>query len=188
MLISEIVQSRIKADFLTAAEKTLLELKCKPFLEEIGYDVANNNLFRGSIPRGANTVIPGTRMFNGNGFIENRIPKAIPVSIHKRLNALFTEKFGIPFRNGVYATGDYDQATDYGTVHHFFPVGEFKYCWSPFQKDLFHYIDERDGRFTDEQLQKLVNTYHTTGLKEAIHDEVEIMFYCTSSILLPVQS
>jgi hypothetical protein len=187
MIISDITTSKIKADWLSPKEKLILEQKCKPFLEAIDYDVDAHKVFRGSKPRNPDTQILGTNLFVGTGFIKDRSPKAIPISIHKRLNEFFVKKFGTPFRDSVFATGDYDQSTDYGSVYHFFPVGNFKYCWAPYQRDLFHYIDERDGKFTDEQLKELVDTYRTTDLKEAIYEEVEIMFYCESSILVPVQ-
>lgn len=186
MILSEITSSRITVDWLTGQEKLILEQKCKPFLEAINYDVDKYRLYRGSRRRDLNTAIPGTRMFVGPGFIENRLPKSIPVSIHRRLNDLFVNLFGVPFRNGVYATGDYNQSTDYGTVYTFFPIGEFKYCWSPYQKDLFHYIDDRDGKFTDDELKEIVGSYTNFNLKEAISEEVEIMFYCQNSILLQV--
>lgn len=184
MLITEIVQSRVKSNFLSDNEKSTLEQKCKPFLEEIGYDVDRYTLLRGSRLSDPSSMIPGTRMFFGPGAIENRTPKAMPVSIHKRLNDLFISKFGIPFRNSAFATGDYEQAADFGTVCMFFPVGEFKYCWSPYQKDLFHSIDKKDGKFTDNELKEIVDTYQTTNLKQAIIDKVEIMVYCQNSILI----
>lgn len=186
MIITDITTSKITADWLTDKEKLILEQKCKPFLEAVNYDLDKHRLYRGSRRRDLDTIIPGTRMFVGPGVIENRMPKSIPGSIHKRLNELFVKKFGIPFRNGAFATGDYNQATDYGTVYTFFPIGDFKYCWAPYQRDLFHYIDERDGKFTDEQLSQIVDSYLTTNLKDAITEEVEIMFYCQNSILLQV--
>ena len=63
--------------------------------------------------------------------MKKRKPVSTPIEVHNFANAYFEDEFGVPFRNGMFCTGDSTFARDYGNLYLVFPVGNFKYCWSP---------------------------------------------------------
>jgi hypothetical protein len=67
---------------------------------------------------------------------EGRRPKDMTIWVHHYLNELFVKKIGWPVRDGVFC---YNSAhTDvYGPTMWMFPIGDYKYCWTPDLEDLF---------------------------------------------------
>ena len=59
---------------------------------------------------------------------QNREPRDTPISVHNMVNDYFKQAFGKPFRNGVFATGYYSDATIYSRDHSalaLVPIGTF---------------------------------------------------------------
>ena len=62
----------------------------------------------------------------------NRMPKHSPRWLHNVLNKTFIDRIGIPLRSAsLFCIGDYHNAVGYNTPFLIFPVGEYKYAWSP---------------------------------------------------------
>jgi len=148
---------------------------CKPYLEQVGYDVSNNVLFRGiSTADNAMLNIHQVRL-------DNRHPLSTPLEDHNTLNAYFTKKFGEPFRNAMFATSAVGAAEGYtsgngNSPRAVFPIGEFTFIWSPKVKDL--YTDILQGKKVS--LEKILPTlgYQNTDLKEAVKSGNEVMIRC----------
>jgi len=66
----------------------------------------------------------------------NRKPTDTPLYVQEIMDVLFYERFGWkPRSGGVFtATGGFE---GYGVPHVFFPIGDFKFVWSPEVRDLF---------------------------------------------------
>ena len=76
------------------------------------------------------------------GRLTDRKPRDTNIEIHNQLNRLFKKEFGWPVRNGISASNSHGQtkyyAGEYGTSYVFFPINEFKYCWSKSYSDLYN--------------------------------------------------
>jgi len=130
----------------------LIKRDCAPFLKEFDFPV-----FRGAhIERPEDIYYNGEKDINGsisseNKFIyskrkmrHNRYPESTPREIHDDLNESFREKFGVNVRNGIFTSLDYNLAERFGDGDFmFFPIGEYKYYWSPIIRDLWDFISEK---------------------------------------------
>jgi len=145
----------------------LIGKNCKPFLKEINYDIFNYSLFRG--------------LNSEENFIQSRVrlsdrkPRDTDINVHNAINKYFVEKFGEPFRNALFATGDVSVAVEYGDVYFIFPVGDFTFCWSTEIEDLLPISEE-----LEDDIEEILNTlkngnYSNTNLLKAINSDNEIM-------------
>jgi len=109
-----------------------LKKDCKPFLKEI----KKYKLFW--FWRGSEKDVKHYEKFETR---KNRRPRDTPLWIHNILNKEFKKKFGWSVRSeGVFASSDKYGLYIYGEENMFFPVGKYKYVWSPKVNDLLSYI------------------------------------------------
>lgn len=172
----------------------LIHKHCQPFLQQIK-NPKDDILFRG--------MNINADFIKKNVRLSNRIPVDMPDDVHKKLNQYFTMKYGAPFRNALFVTGDYDIAIEYGNVYAIFPIGNFKFLWSEHVHDLLNAWNEYDNGFDPEtydptdmhdvkqkeeykQYLKQFYTeilkagYKTKDLRKAIKSGHEIMLRCKS--------
>lgn len=183
---------------ITQEKMDVIEHQCQPFIKKLGGldNILKYPIYRGSSTNNLTQISNG--LFYGKRR-ENRKPKTTDPEYHDFLNDQFKEKFGIPYRNGVFATGQSSDATFYGKVYQFFPIGEFRFCWSPVIHDLYQEIekiqtnpeyasyDDHEVIIHDEAKKKLiaiVNTYKETNLVDAIRSKHEIMFFCDNYLMV----
>jgi len=115
--------------------------------------------------------------------LDDRTPKDTSTDLHGILNDYFNERYGAPFRNAMFCTGDFNFARNYGQVFHIFPRGNFEFLWSKDVDDLYSMRDEYFGMVgaQEEFLTALKNTqYYTTDLPNALKYNNEIMMRCNS--------
>jgi len=92
---------------------------CKPHLSAIDYDVAKYNLYRG--------IKNATDKFGKKTVrLTDRSPMDTPQELHDELNAYFDQKYGHPYRNGVFATPRKKNAEFYGTSFSIYPIGNYE--------------------------------------------------------------
>lgn len=128
---------------------------------------------------------------------KNRTPSDTPDEFHDLANNYLRKKFGWkPRSDGVFATSNYADAKGYGIQHVFFPIGPFKYIWSPRAKDLYvniyHDIIARGPNSAlddDEQEKIFLNAledakYQDHDLGSAIESGHEIMFGCDKYLVV----
>lgn len=182
------------SEFLTEAEKlasparlvALLQQNCKPFLSQAGW---NNPMYRG-----IDKQLPAVSLQQNRA---GRRPLTTNAALSKVADNWFFEKTGIRYRsNAVFTAGDYGTARSYGDVYVMFPIGEFKYCWSPNVEDMFMLVSDLSSRvnrnapnveemINAELINRLNNAeYKTDGLVEAIQSTSELMVYCNKYYLL----
>jgi hypothetical protein len=108
---------------------------CAPFLKELKKTQYKYMLYRGykkDVSKSVEFVKPR----------KNRRPKDTPLALHNLLDDLFKKKFGWKVRSeGVFVAPRNFPLSDYGRVYLFFPVGKFKYVWSPKVSDLYEELD-----------------------------------------------
>ncbi len=124
-------------------------------------------------------------MENGMGVISPRVdrrPLDTSKIIHGVLNKRFTEKFGYPFRNAIFATCGSVAASEYGTSYVIFPIGELHFLWSDVVEDLysdyFDYFDDdelTDIKRINEAIDEFIGYYQTTDLAAAMFSGHEVM-------------
>lgn len=111
----------------------LIEGNCKPFLKEF-----SNPLYRG--------VKTGKEMFIKKDRRKDRKPKDMPPVLHELLDEVFHDIFGWYVRSeGVFVSNEKKFASSYGFPYFFFPIGKYRYVYSPEVRDL--YITTRDEVF-----------------------------------------
>jgi len=113
----------------------LIKRDCQPYLQQAKPFDSYTQLLRGMGGRNDNFLKKQIRL-------ENRKPKDIPQELHNRINQYFEQHYGASFRNALFTSSDYIQAENYGNVYYIFPIGDFKFLWSPDIEDLFMMYDE----------------------------------------------
>lgn len=99
---------------------------------------------------------------------------------HTMVNEYFQATFGNPYRNGVMCTGDQLTSSRFGTDVAVFPIGEFKFLWSPLVQDLNHSHSLWE-RADQDFMTMLTNAqYQDTDLEAAIASKNEIMLWAKS--------
>lgn len=191
--IDNIVKESDKKSYSVEDVKKAGELilkNCRPFLQQINYNLDEYALYRG-------IGINEKKLFiELSARLTNRHPSATPLKIHKFLNKQFENQFGHPFRNAVFATGDPGVAEYYSkeitneiiprfSIYSIFPIGEFEYIWSPDILDLYDKLGEFDyGDITLSKkvkeyiMDEIIPSYKNTDLLEAIKSGHEIMLWC----------
>lgn len=189
MLLNEIKLLNENLQLPPGAEE-LIHQHCQPYLQAVGNDLTKF-MYRGvskkAIPRAKPTNTNG--VFITAGSYQNRKTTTTEPVVHDLANQFFVKKFGTPFRNGIFATGDKMFAGEYGRqVVIIIPIGEFKFCWSPVTDDMVMILPAKStSPDFDDSLQyfyKSLDEYQDTDLKAAIASTHEIMLYCNECLMI----
>ena len=116
-------------------------------------------------------------MFKKGVRLIDRTPAASSDDTHKMLNNRFTELYGEPFRNAMFATGSERKTWTYGLPFQIFPIGEFTFLWSPTVGDLWAQLEIVKYQSLD-LVDKLIESYQTVDLKSASLSNKEVMIRC----------
>jgi len=127
-----------------------LKKDCAPFLKELKQTGRKEFLLRGHMYASGTITKKKTR--------NDREPKDMDETTSQYLDNLFKKKFGWYARSsGIFATSKMDDAEEYGKAFLFFPIGKYKYIWSPKIGDLYTKIDnyklsleDVEERFSEE--------------------------------------
>lgn len=121
--------------FMKALPK--IKKECRPFIME-----CKKNGIQQPIWRGSGKNIKNLKKIRAR---KNRFPKDTPSEAHEYLDGLFKRYHGIYVRSeGVFTTGSYNNAKQYGIPYIFVPVGKYRYFWSDRIMDLFSDIVETE--------------------------------------------
>jgi hypothetical protein len=104
----------------------------------------------------------------------NRKPKDTPWESHNYFDKLFEERFGWKARSGgVFAAANFSDAASYsfkgvkpGVTSLFFPIGKFKYVWSPQVADFYNFARYLFPNFIDSTIGK-VEDFKINHFKES---------------------
>lgn len=127
----------------------------------------------------------------------DRRPSDTDIKTHNLMDDLFFEKFGFRARsNAVFTTGDATTASQYGTIFSIWPIGGYKFIYSPAVPDLYMHLQKpsawspkgilkniqklfaSDDQDMTNKLKILVDTYKHDSIHNAIKSNSEIMINC----------
>lgn len=156
-----------------------LNSHCTKILKELSGDL----LFRAVHKR-----VPEYEVFHSH--LENRKPTDTDPKDHNFFNELFIKEFGWPCRNGVFVNAHGStESSLYGKKYIFYPIGDYKYVWSPKTSDLFSFsmnIEHMEQEKKEGEMRRIVKTYLDTEIHKAvrIHIVNEISFKCETYVLV----
>ena len=108
---------------------------CKPFLKELKKSMSSTGSF---FYRGYNNFNGDIYGFQKKKSRMNRRPRDTPLEVHRKIDNKFYDMFGWHVRSeGIFVTSGLKFAKSYGTSTMFFPIGKYKYVWSPKIEDLY---------------------------------------------------
>lgn len=157
----------------------LIDRWCQPWLKAS----SGKQVFRGI----------STKPENFKGIVrKDRNPMNTPQVIQDIFDDTCKKKFGWkPRSSGLFVSGDVSQARSYGDDYAIYPIGDFKFLWSPTISDFYidisiissNYEGSRDKVFKEKAFQeevkaKIIKSYSDKNLKKAIKSGQEIMIKC----------
>ena len=157
--------------------KTIIK-HCQPFLKMIDNRIEDYIMWRG--------MNESKQIIRKSVRLDDRKPESTAQDKHEKLNTYFIETFGEPFRNSIHVTGSSSQAHDYGELYTIFPIGNFRFIWSPKVNDIAISIrwPQPGGWSNFPPSQEVVNEimdqqeYSDRDLPQAIKSGNEIMIRC----------
>lgn len=160
---------------------------CSKYLRE-NNDPTMNIMWRGMPFKSQGSVVKTVR--------KDRKPVDTNFKVHGILDEWFNDTFGLRARSqGLFVTGDMKQAGTYGERFIIFPVGDYKYVWSPEVRDLLKVAKSdialvlRDKPQSDHEsaIRGIMDglNYQTDGLVEALRTKHEVVMMCDQYIAVP---
>ena len=149
--------------------------------------------------RGSNTYFKTETYKVKDRNMDDREPTALHQYIHDKFNLYSLKKFGWKIRNGVFTTGNIENAEIFGDAYLFFPISDYKFLWSTkiedvnFEDKYEQYsspnwaifgLDDRDKQIIDKNVISDIKTYKNTNLEGAVNSGHEIIFNCKKYILV----
>lgn len=184
-----------------------IESHCKPFLDE---SKRKGLLFRGigTFAQSGEFNLPGLTDAIPFAIITPRVdrqPRNMPKKFHTLIDDWFNDQFGLKARSaGVFAFGvkTSNTAAGYAASSNkgqggfacvIFPIGPFKYVWSPEVHDLYTNFSQmdyiiQDGEIDVKKFYHYLETldYKSTDLSAALQSKNEIMLVCDKYLALSV--
>jgi hypothetical protein len=189
MLLKEIVQLKENIQ-LPANVVEYIHQHCQPYMQAVGGDLTHL-MYRGISNRSTSRAKPTNMsdVYITPGFSQNRKPVSTEQELHDLANRVFVKRLGLPFRNGLFVSGDMSMAKDYGDkVVIIIPIGQFKFCWSKEVDDMVMVLPgPKSGQHYDENVEYFtgkLETYQSTDLRGAIASHHEIMLYCNECLMI----
>lgn len=136
--ITESRSTKIEFDTVDIEEKvtkmaSLLFKDCKQYLKDLNIKNAGKVMYRGARGGDMTKIIPR----------KDRVPKDMDQDLSNALDDEFEREFGWePRSEGVFCSGDRDQAAGYGNVFTVWPIGKYKFLWSWSIFDLYTKMDQ----------------------------------------------
>ena len=115
----------------------------------------------------------------------NRRPKDTSIVFHKMADDFFLKKFGWRARSNVlFCMGeDRERIHEISYFTLIFPVGNFKYVWSPDVADLYTF--DPDNEDYDGDWDDVKDTYIDKDFNKALKTQYEIMINCKEYYAIP---
>lgn len=155
---------------------------CTPFLQQINYEADKYILWRG-LGGKFTTISPNP--VDVMTVRKDRQPVLTGANAHKLSDRYFDEKFGIKGRSATtFVTGQIKHAMSYGRPYAVFPVGEFRFLWSPNVADMA-------GLFVGREAQ-MINNFIADGEEneayQFVTDILDKQKYTTSNLTAAIAS
>lgn len=190
--------------------------RCHYFLSELDADVEdaiNNPLYRGIDVSGESRKIKllvdgKVRTCLIKNVRQDRKPRDTHPWVSEWTDNAFEEIFGWkPRSQALFCTGSRSQAEEYGQVYQIFPIGKFKYVWSPAVPDMITPVkqimrdlnistsvrmsnekpaDEKLADFFERISDFIGEKYKDDELYDVIGKPHEVMINCKQYLAVPV--
>jgi len=166
----------------------VIKRDCAPFLKQGGSKPLWRGMRSQSTSTALNVQVNGREIFLYTKLVrQDRKPLSTSTKMHAIIDDYFYEKFGLRARTqGVFGYGQEGRkyVEEFGEPYAVFPIGDFKYVWSPKVKDLTYNMwsltseqqKAADPAFMKEYLDS--KKYKTNGLKAALKTDHEISVLC----------
>lgn len=166
----------------------LIKKNSKPFLKEFGKMYGSNKYIYRGYDAGQKTM----------GYIlkksrTNRKPRFLPQDVHKHLSKLSKKLWGWDMRTEGVFTGDDTNASNFGQLWRFIPIGNYKYIYTTEISDIYSIYDnyklsnDEEKKVLIDKLDDLYKTeYETKNLSSILRSRVEFesIFKCKEYILV----
>lgn len=132
-----------------------------------------------------------------NQFVPRSKPLASSRKFHTEVNEFLEQKFGHPFRNGLFVTGNKSTASEYaddGGIYIVVPVGKFEWLTNTQFYDLYNLVleaEHKNGWSYEKAEQEIIDQVknsndwiHNTNLAKCIRDGNEMMLWCPNGYYL----
>jgi hypothetical protein len=123
-------------DFLRRSGQEIAQMinrDCQPFLSKAGGETA----WRGIMTYDHNALV------QKKDIRVDRAPMSSDGRYHELYNRVFADMgFSTNRSNGMFCTGAYKIAFQYGVAHAVFPIGDFDFLWSPDVRDMFNHFQD----------------------------------------------
>jgi hypothetical protein len=150
-----------------------IKANCKQFIQESKLYGKQLPLYRGIKKNEERTfILPGHTPSRGTTGLDQHQ--------HDKLNALFKDKFKIPFLDGTFCSGGKTQAEEYGYVYGVFPIGHYEFTYNPAIHDMFYGLQY--GKNTPESI---IDGYTDKNLANGIDKKKELIMYCDKILYVP---
>lgn len=158
-----LIQYLTEKDFDTSEIMNLIKKDCKPWQKQSNGYLAY---------RGMN----GQPNFLKKKVRTDRKPKDTPQDVSDAFDVVAKKKFGWkPRSEGMFCTGMPEVAKYYGLVYSVWPIGAFKFIWSP---DIEDFNNEYEDADQELDMKDVLRYYTNKNLEEAIRNGNEIMVKC----------
>jgi hypothetical protein len=156
---------------------------CKPFITKSRNELLYKGCNLNRLSSDPYTISPG---YYPNRKSKSGMSKATKTVI----DTYTTELYGFPFRDGICCTGNYTIANTFftpGMVCAVFPIGDFRYLWSPAVPDWGEFFGSNSIFSYDiTDLITYLPTLTNTNLYTGILSGNEILIYCEKIYTIPI--
>ena len=149
----------------------LIKKDCHQYISQI------NNLDGNRLRRGMKFNKDFKKM---NAVGNGRNEEQTDIEWEKYADQWFSERVGFQARSQTaYCAGGVPMAKRYGLPYSVFPIGNFKFVWSPVVEDLFYPFKRSGGDLNSVKKALETGKYTTSNLQAAVDSQKhEIMVYC----------
>jgi len=159
-----------------------IQQECKPFLKDI--KGAAGTIFRLDTKNNNKPIWKKTVR-------KNRRPLDTTVDIHNEIDNLFLKKYGWRARSeGLFCWIKMFNDIFFRTWL-VFPVGNYKYLWSPSVEDLWNQLGNISSNNTQDNVEYFedtyIDTYYSDRIKMAVKYGVEVMVKCDYAYLVKIE-
>jgi len=176
----------------------LLRKDCGPFLKDLSKAERGKFVYRGikrALKTGSDTLV---EKFKPR---KDRWPTDIPQEIHEYTNKELKAKFGwFPRTEGVFASSSFMVAANFGIPMLFFPIGKYKYVFSPNVGDFLGALEREgviyhsgnkwtvdrsyDRETREDRIDDILDRYSNKFLWGGINSDAELIFNCKGYYLI----
>lgn len=132
LILQERTVEAIEIDML----RQQIRKQCQPYLRAVKGNFGHRAMYRGM------EGVSNFRLYRTLPLRSNRNPVSSSIQLHDILDSTIETLAGFKARsNSLFVTGNILNAQEYGETFLIFPIGDFKFVWSPLIADAYSSLD-----------------------------------------------